>query len=344
MSEATSPRLSAIVVTYNEQDVIGACLEALVPQLGPGDELIIADNASADRTLQIVRAAAPQAIVIEMPSNDGYMPACNAAARSASGELLLLIDADAVVAEGFCDRIREPMRNGSNWGTWMGLLTMDSGRLINTSGGVVHFTGISWAGQVGQPTDAAQPAPHEVGFASGACMAIRADTWRLVGGLPEAFFLYYDDVDLSLRVRLTGQEVGIVPEARVDHLYDFTKRQVKWRLLERNRWDTILRTYPARLLALLMPALILTELALFAVALRGGWIREKLAADGDVVRALPRLIRERREVQRLRSVSDSQFARHMTAELNSPYLGAAGRSRLLGLALLAYWRMVSALL
>ena len=95
MSEATSPRLSAIVVTYNEQDVIGACLEALVPQLGPGDELIIADNASADRTLQIVRAAAPQAIVIEMPSNDGYMPACNAAARSASGELLLLIDADA---------------------------------------------------------------------------------------------------------------------------------------------------------------------------------------------------------------------------------------------------------
>jgi GT2 family glycosyltransferase len=333
-----------IVVTFNEQDVVGQCLEALVPQLGPGDELIVADNASQDDTLRIVRERAPGATIIEMERNEGYMPACNEAARRASGDLLLLIDADAVVAEGFCDRIRDPMRNGSNWGTWMGLLTMDSGRVINTSGGVVHFTGISWAGQVGQPPEVAQAQAHEVGFASGACMAIRADTWRRVGGLPEAFFLYYDDVDLSLRVRLAGQEVGIVPAARVDHLYDFTKRQVKWRLLERNRWDTILRTYPTRLLALLMPALLATELALLVVALRGGWIREKLAADGEVLAALPRLLRERREVQQLRTVSEVAFVRHMTADLSSPYLGAAGRSRWLQAVLRAYWRAVLALI
>lgn len=175
-------------------------------------------------------------------------------------------------------------------------------------------------------------------------MAIRADTWRRVGGLPEAFFLYYDDVDLSLRVRLAGQEVGIVPAARVDHLYDFTKRQVKWRLLERNRWDTILRTYPSRLLALVMPALLITELALLVVALRGGWIREKLAADADVLRALPRLLAERRHVQATRTVGEIEFARRMTPYLSSPYLGAAGRSRLLGRALHGYWRLVLALL
>jgi GT2 family glycosyltransferase len=340
----TDPTLSAIVVTYNEQDVVGACLDALVPQLGPTDELIVADNASHDETLRIVSERAPGAKIIRMDRNAGYMPACNEAARQASGDLLLLIDADAVVQAGFCDRIREPMRNGSEWGTWMGLLTMDSGRQINTSGGVIHFTGISWAGQVGQPAGVAEPEPHEVGFASGACMAVRADTWRSIGGLPESFFLYFDDVDLSLRVRLTGERVGIVPQARVDHLYDFTKRRVKWRLLERNRWASLLRVYPARVLALVMPALLATELGLLVVALRGGWLREKLAADLDVLRALPRLRRERQQVQRLRQVSDRAFAQAMVAELSSPYLGAAGRSRALNRALRAYWQLVLAIL
>jgi hypothetical protein len=80
------------------------------------------------------------------------------------------------------------------------------------------------------------------------------------------------------------------------------------------------------------------------VALRGGWIREKLAADGEVLAALPRLLRERREVQQLRTVSEAAFVRHMTADLSSPYLGAAGRSRWLQAVLRAYWRAVLALI
>jgi hypothetical protein len=138
--------------------------------------------------------------------------------------------------------------------------------------------------------------------------------------------------------------VGIVPQARVDHLYDFTKRRVKWRLLERNRWASLLRVYPARVLALVMPALLATELGLLVAALRGGWLREKLAADLDVLRALPRLRRERQQVQRLRRVSDRAFAQAMVAELSSPYLGAAGRSRALNRALRAYWQLVLAIL
>lgn len=340
----TDPTLSVIVVTYNEQDVVGDCLAALVPQLEAGDELIVADNASADDTLRVVQEHAPMARIVRMSSNDGYMPACNEAARHAVGELLLLIDADAVVAEGFCQLIREPMRQATGWGTWMGLLTMDSRQLINTSGGIVHFTGISWAGQVGQPTGAARSDSHEVSFASGACMAIRTDTWRRLGGLPESFFLYFDDVDLSLRVRLAGERVGIVPTAQVDHLYDFTKRRVKWRLLERNRWATIIRTYPPRLLMLLAPGLLATELALLAVALKGGWVREKLQANGDVLRGLPRLRRERIEVQRTRVISENEFASHLTAELNSPFLGATGRSPLVSQLLRLYWRTVCVIL
>ncbi len=89
------------------------------------------------------------------------------------------------------------------------------------------------------------------------------------------FFLYHEDVDLSLRLRLLGGRLGVESEARVDHSYEFAKGSQKWHWLERNRWATLIRTYPALLLVLLAPALLATELALVAVAARGGWLDEK---------------------------------------------------------------------
>ena len=79
---------------------------------------------------------------------------------------------------------------------------MDGGTLVNTRGGEVHFTGISWAGGIGEP--AGQAEPREVGFASGACLAVTRAEWRRNPGFPRDYFLYFDDVDYSLRVRLGG--------------------------------------------------------------------------------------------------------------------------------------------
>jgi GT2 family glycosyltransferase len=340
----SGPRLSVIIVTWNERDLVERCLPPLVQQLRPGDELIVADNASEDGTLHSVRRLAPNARTIAMPRNAGYMPACNRAAGQASGDVLLLLDADAIVAPGFCDLIRRPLWDGRGWDAWMGLLTMDAERQVNTSGGIVHFTGISWAGDVGRPTDEVDPTPREVGFATGCCMAITAETWARHPGFPEHFFLYCDDVDYSLRVRLAGGRIGIEPAAKVDHLYDFTKRRVKWRLLERNRWATVVRTYPRELFVLVLPGLILTEIAVLALAARGGWARHKLLAIADVVRAFPRLLRERRQIQSQRAISASDFASYMTADLSSPYLGRAGRSLALRAALRGYWWAVRATL
>jgi len=75
-------------------------------------------------------------------------------------------------------------------------------------------------------------------------------TWQQLGGFADDYFMYHEDVDLSLRLRLAGGRIGVIPDARVDHDYDFDKGPAKWRVLERNRWATLLRTYPAPLLAL----------------------------------------------------------------------------------------------
>jgi GT2 family glycosyltransferase len=305
---------------------------------------VVVDNASSDGSPSAVRRLAPGARVLENDRNVGFAAAANQGAEVATGDLILLLNPDAVVTGGFRDAIVKPWDERPEWAAWMGLVTMDSGRAVNTSGGVIHFTGISWAGQAGLPLDAAPEGAREVPFASGACMAVRAQAWRAQGGFSPEFFMYCEDADLSLRLRLTGAHVGIEPAVRVDHDYDFAKGPAKWRLLERNRWALLVRTYPGALLALVAPALVATELALLFVSATGGWGRQKLLANLDVARSLPRLVRERRTIQAERVIGAREFADRLTPDLSSAYLGRAGESRALRFALRLYWRVVRMLL
>lgn len=342
--EARRVSLSVLIVTYNEAELVRGCLASLLAQLAPEDEIIVVDNGSRDGTPEVVEEVAPGARVVRRHHNAGYMAACNAAAALARGELLVLLNPDTVIAPGFTRAIALPLTESRGWAAWQALLTQATGREINTSGGTTHFVGISWATQVGEPLSALAPGPREVAFASSACLAVPRAIWEREHGFPEAFFLYFDDVDLSLRLRLTGGLVGIEPTARVEHLYDFSRRSLKWRLLERNRWATLIRTYPTDLLLLLLPALMLTELGVLAVAVRAGWSAQKLGAMLDVARALPRLLGERRAIQSRRTISAARFASCLTSELSSPFLGTAADSRLLRVGLSVYWTAVRAVL
>jgi GT2 family glycosyltransferase len=275
--------------------------------------------------------------VLELGRNAGFAAGANAGARAARGDLLLFLNPDATPAPGFVEAIRAPLPGGRGWDAWMGLVTAEQGRVVNTNGGIVHFTGIAWAGEAGAPAPGSATGAREVAFASGACLVVRRATWERLGGFPEHYFMYHEDVDLSLRIRLTGGRLGIEPAAVVDHDYEFAKGAAKWRRMERNRWATILRCYPAPLLALLAPALLATELALLPAAAAGGWLPQKLRAGAETLAALPTLWRERRAVQATRRVSASEFAACLSPELDSPFLGRAGRSALLRICLRAYW-------
>jgi GT2 family glycosyltransferase len=338
------PSLSIVIVTHDSRDAVATTLRAVSEQLRDGDELIVVDNASADGTPAAVRDLAPSAAVIETGANLGFAAGCNRGAAAATGELLCLLNPDAVPQPGWREAIELPATDGRGWAAWQALVTAGGGAQINTRGGVLHFTGIGWAGGAGTAVDdlsaSESVALREPGFASGACLVLERALYERLGAMPEPFFLYHEDVDLSLRARLAGGALGVEPAARVDHDYEFEKGAHKWRYLERNRWATVLRTYPTALLLLLAPALVATELALVLVAATGGWLSEKLRAWGETLVWLPRLVGERRRIQARRTISAGEFAAGLTASLDSPYLGRAGRSRALSVALGAYWAVV----
>jgi GT2 family glycosyltransferase len=328
---------------------VGGTLRALTDQLRDGDEIVVVDNGSRDGTAEAARQAARGATVIETGENLGFAAGSNRGAALTSGALLLFLNPDAVPAAGFRDAIELPMVEGRGWAAWQGLVTSEAGTVVNSLGGVVHFTGIAWAGGAGEPIERLDElighgSRGEPVFVSGACLAIPSAAFEGVGGFAEEFFLYHEDVDLSLRLRLAGGPLGLEPAAAVDHDYEFAKGAAKWRRLERNRWATLIRTYPSSLLVALAPALFATELALLPISAAGGWLAQKVGAWADVIRWLPRLLRERRAIQATRTVDAAAFARALTADLDSAYLGGAGRSPLLRRGLRAYWSVVLALL
>jgi GT2 family glycosyltransferase len=334
--------LTTVIVAYDSVAELRQTLPALLSELKPGDEVIVVDNASSDGLAAALEQLAPAAKLISLPRNVGFAAGANAGAAAATGELLVLLNPDARPQPGWGEAITAPW--GGRFAAWMGLVLLEGGAEINTSGGVLHFTGFGWAGQVGQPHTAAPHGPAQVGFLSGACLAIPRADWEQLGGFPEHFFMYCEDVDLSLRLRLRGDELAMIPDARVEHSYEFAKGPRKWRSLERNRLATVIRTYPAALLALVAPMLLAAELAVWAMAIRGGWARSKALATLDLVRELPRLAVERRAIQATARVSAREFAAGMTSELSSPYFGAVGTQPAVRWALALYWRAVLAVL
>lgn len=332
-----------MIVAWNSREELARSIPALLPELAEGDELIVVDNDSSDGTPDLVRSLAPAARLIENGRNAGFAGACNTGAAEAGGDLLVILNPDAAPMAGWGEAIRRPWVEERGWAAWQALVADHGGSRINSAGNPVHFTGLVWAGSHGCPIEAA-PAVREVPALSGACLAIPHATWVQTGGFPEHFFLYHEDVDLSLRLRIAGGALGIEPAALVDHEYEFGSREHKWRWLERNRWAFLIRIYPTSLLVLIAPALIATELALIPASIAAGWGRQKLAAYLDVARWLPRLLRERRQVQATRRTGSAEFASWLTAELDSPFIPAAARSAPVRIALRAYWRAVRLLL
>ena len=337
------PTLSVLIVAWNSREELARTLPALVPELEEGDELIVVDNDSTDGTPAAVRELAPAARILEAGRNLGFAAGCNAGAAEARGELLVILNPDAAPLPGFGAAIRRPWLQGRGWAAWQALVADSGGTRINSAGNPLHFTGLSWAGGHGRPSAEAPPAGPVTGL-SGACLAIPLATWREVGGFLGRFFLYHEDVDLSHQLRLRGGTLGIEPAAVVDHDYEFGAREHKWRWLERNRLAFLVRVYPTPLLILLAPALLATEVALVAVSLAGGWAGQKLAADLEALRWLPRLLRERRQVQAHRAIGAGEFAAGLSADLDSAFIPDAAWSLPVRLALRAYWRIVRTLL
>ena len=157
---ASTPSVSVIVVAHDSLADLERTLPPLLRELGAGDEVIVVDSGSSDGLADELSRSFPTVRLLAASANVGFAAGANLGAASARGDLLVLLNPDARVRDGWGSAIR--VLWGGPWAAWMGLVTMDEGAGINTSGGILHFTGVGWAGRAGEPLSAAPSCVVEV--------------------------------------------------------------------------------------------------------------------------------------------------------------------------------------
>jgi GT2 family glycosyltransferase len=222
--------LSVVIVNWKSKDYLRKCLKTLEPALsGVDSEIIVVDGGSFDGCGEMLAAEAPQVRFIQAKENLGFGRSNNLGVESAVGEILLLLNPDTEVHP---DSIRTLLRA---FGTLNnpGLL---GACLLNTDGSLQTSCVQSFPTPLNQALDsealrkkfpnsslwgmtalANTKDPAVVEAVSGACMLLRADTFREVGGFTRQYFMYGEDLDLCRKVTNLGKKVYYVPDAKIVH-------------------------------------------------------------------------------------------------------------------------------
>ena len=324
--------VSVVVVGHGEEPLLAACLEALVAQLGAGDDVVLVDHGiSSVPEVAGVRVVTPT-------TNTGFGGGCAEGARASSGAVLVFVNSDAVVRPGALAALAQALRDPAV-GLASGLLLLASQPdLVDSAGLPVHLSGLSWCDRYGEPA-AAERRPRSITSAHGAMFACRREVWELLGGMDESYFMYHEDTDLSLRTHLAGLDVVLASGAVAVHDHDFSRNAQKMFLLERNRFLTVLGDYPTHLLLRALPVILLLEPLYLVVAVRDGWAPEKVRAWGWLLRHPLKVTRRRRLVQAAVTAPHALDAR-LTAAVTQTQLDAPRAMAPLNRLLTAYWRHV----
>ena len=125
------------------------------------------------------------------------------------------------------------------------------------------------------------------------------------------FFLYLEDIDLSWRARLAGYKIMFVPTSIVYHKFRLSVAPWKEFYLERNRYLMLLKNCSLKMLILISPALLVTEIVTWEHAILHGlpYIHNKLRAYWWILTNFGKIMNKRREVQKDRKISDKEFVR-----------------------------------
>jgi GT2 family glycosyltransferase/glycosyltransferase involved in cell wall biosynthesis len=220
LMRAAEPRASIIMPVLNGFARTYACLASILERTGNVPyEVIIVDDGSTDETRDVERVVTGVR-VIRSTRTSGFIDACNRGAEAARGEFLVFLNNDTFVSEGWLAHLLEPF--GGPGACDVGLvgakLVYPDGRL-QEAGGIVFADGSGW--NYGRGDDPGNPKYEfrcDAHYCSGACLAVRSDQFRDLGGFDVRYApMYYEDVDLAFAVRATGRRVVYQPTCLIVH-------------------------------------------------------------------------------------------------------------------------------
>lgn len=254
MPAESSPLVSAIVVSYKGGEMLTKCLQALEAQDYANAEIIVVDNGSGLDLENTISPDHPGCIWIRESSNQGFAGGTNRGILSARGELIALVNDDAMLEPDWISVMVKCMQDHPSAGACAALVVDGNNPDILDSFGVgVALDGMSRQVECGAPTYLPRQTTEVLAFSGCACL-LRKTALDSTGLFDETFFAYCEDTDLSLRIIKAGWHIIACPYARALHHYSHTGGHFSLRklyLIERNHHWVALKNFPFPLLLLL---------------------------------------------------------------------------------------------
>ncbi len=205
------PHVTAILVAYNSEAVIGRSLEPLAnsPLV---TAITVVDNCSVDDTCDMVRRDFPSSTVIENPRNEGFGRANNTALGKVKTPYALLINPDAILETAALEKLLAAAMRYPDAAIIAPTLYDEDGKEHRSYKRDVFARENS--------RDIYTPPEDDLcaEFLSGAVWLVNMKHWRTVGFFDPHIFLYYEDDDMCIRLRKAGYGLVLVPEAKAIHL------------------------------------------------------------------------------------------------------------------------------
>ena len=277
------PEVSVVVVNWNGAAWLPRCLEALRRQRGIQFETVLVDNGSTDGSVELVAASFPEVRIVRLPSNEGFAGGNNAGVRAARARLVAFLNNDTEADPGWLRALADALCATPHAALAASrIVFMDRPGVIDSAGDGWLRAGSGFKRGHGSAAGAWEDQDQVFGACGAACM-IRRDAFEAVGGFDEEFFLLFEDVDLSYRVRLAGWTCVYVPAARVLHASSATigrlsslsvfygQRNVEWVYFGNTPRTLLWRTLPGHVLYVLAAAVYFAWRRRLAVFLRAKW-------------------------------------------------------------------------
>jgi GT2 family glycosyltransferase len=305
------------MINYNGEQYLKESLTSVFSQREKFQEIILVDNASEDKSLEIVRETFPDVNIIELRSNQGPGSARNVGFKTASCDRILFMDNDVKLSPACPDLLMQALDDYPHAAAAMPRIVNDNNhQIIQFDGADCHFLGHIILRNNNQPLDVASQKTNKIGSLVTACFIVDRRKFVCEEPFDESFFIYFEDHDFGIRIQIFGHEILAVPSACAYHgegtkglslreSGEYSKMRVFFTI--RNRWQVLLKNYELKTLCLLSPIFVVYEIFQFGGMIKKGWFGQWLKAFSWIFLHFQEILRKRRILQVSRITPDREI-------------------------------------